>query len=79
VTNYFKTNVMIRRPYLKNEWIEYTVKNPVSVEIQENGRIRHWAFITEANKHLRVVTESDGQTVHNAFFDRSFKPLKKVR
>lgn len=73
-TNYFRTNVIIRRPYLKDEWIEYTVNNPIRIEIQENSRIRHWAFIAEASKYLRVVTESDGQTVHNAFFDRSFRP-----
>jgi predicted amidohydrolase len=29
---------------------------------------------TEAGKYLRVVTEPDRETVHNAFFDRSFKP-----
>jgi hypothetical protein len=73
-TNYFRINVIIRRPYLKDEWIEYTVNNPIRIEIQENSRIRHWAFIAEANKYLRVVTESDGQTIHNAFFDRGFRP-----
>ncbi len=25
-------------------------------------------------EHLRVVLLPDGETVHNAFFDRSFKP-----
>ena len=74
ITNDFKMSVMSRRPYLKNEWIEFTINNPIRIEIQENGRIRHWAFIIEANKYLRVVTEPDGQTVHNAFFDRRFKP-----
>ena len=73
-TNYFITSVIIRRPYLKKEWIEYVLNNPIRVEIQPNNRIRHWAFISEAQKYLRVVTEPDGQTVHNAFFDRSFKP-----
>ena len=43
-------------------------------EVQANGRIRHWAFISEVDKYLRVVTEPDGQTVHNAFFDRRFEP-----
>ena len=73
-TNYFITSVIIRRPYLKKEWIEYVLNNPIRVEKQPNNRIRHWAFISEAQKYLRVVTEPDGQTVHNAFFDRSFKP-----
>ncbi len=74
VTNYFKVSVMSRRPYLKAEWIEYVLNHPVRREMQENGRIRHWAFIQELGKHLRVVTEPDGETVHNAFPDRGFKP-----
>ena len=74
ITNYFKNSVLKRRPYLKMEWIEYVMNNPIRVEVQPNGRIRHWAFITEAGKYLRVVLESDGETVHNAFFDRGFKP-----
>ncbi len=76
-THYFTNNVMIRRPYLKMEWIEYVLSNSIRKEVQPNGRIRHWAFIPEANKYLRVVTEPDGQTIHNAFFDRRFKPLKE--
>jgi len=73
-TNYFKTSVMARRSYLKMEWIEYALNNPIRTEVQPNGRIRHWAFISESGKYLRVVTEPDGETVHNAFFVRRFKP-----
>lgn len=73
-TNYFRTNVMVRRPYLKVEWIEYVLSNPIRVEVQANGRIRHWAFISEVGKYLRVVIEPDGETVHNAFLDRGFRP-----
>jgi len=41
---------------------------------QTDGRIRRWARIHEAgNKHLRVVLLPDGQTVHNAFFDRGYR------
>ncbi len=43
---------------------------PFRTIVQENGRIRRWALIAEVGKYLRVVTESDGETVHNAFFDR---------
>jgi hypothetical protein len=33
-----------------------------------------WAKIEEAGgRHLRVVLLEDGETVHNAFFDRSFR------
>jgi len=73
-TNYFTTSVMARRPYLKTEWIEYVLSKPIRTEVQANGRIRHWAFISEVGKYLRVVTEPDGQMVHNAFFDRRFEP-----
>jgi len=65
---------MTRRPYLQMAWIEQTVQNPVQTEVQENGRIRHWAYIEELGKHLRVIVEPDGETVHNAFPDRGFKP-----
>ena len=73
-TSYFITSVLVRRPYLKMEWIEYTLKNPLRTEVQSNGRIRHWALISEVGKYLRVVSDSDGVTVHNAFLDRGFKP-----
>jgi hypothetical protein len=73
-TDYFINSVMIRRPYLKTEWIQYVLSHPIRMEIQDNRRIRHWAFIGELGKYLRVVTEPDGKTVHNAFPDRRFKP-----
>ncbi len=73
-TEYFKTSVMSRRPYLKEEWIMQVIAKPVRKEVQENGRIRFWAFIPELSKYLQVVTEADGETVHNAFPDRGFKP-----
>jgi hypothetical protein len=38
-----------------------------------DGRIRHWVFIAELGKHLRVVTLEDGETAHNAFPDRDFR------
>jgi len=73
-THYFETSVMVRRPYLRAEWIEQVMGYPIRTEAQANGRIRRWAFIPEAGKYLRVVTEPDGETVHNAFFDRRFQP-----
>ena len=43
--------------------------------VQQDGRIRRWAAITEMDgRYLRVILLPDGETVHNAFFDRSFKP-----
>lgn len=60
---------------IRDEWIQRVIDHPVKETIQEDGRIRRWAPITEAGgKYLRVILLSDGQTVHNAFFDRSFTP-----
>ena len=42
--------------------------------VQSDGRIRRWIRIPEMeNRALRVVLLEDGETVHNAFFDRGFE------
>lgn len=62
------------RAIIKDEWILQVMNEPVHQEIQADGRIRRWAKITEAeNRYLRIILLADGQTVHNAFFDRRFK------
>ncbi len=61
------------RARIKMEWVEETIKNPLYTEVQEDGRIRKWKKIEEEDKFLRVILLPDGETVHNAFFDRSFK------
>ena len=74
-TDYFLNDVMVKRPYIKPEWIELALANPVRQQVQaEDGRIRHWVWIAELNRYLRVVTLEDGKTVHNAFPDRRFSP-----
>ena len=51
------------------------INAPEREVIQADGRVRRWAAIREAEgRYLRVVLLPDGETVHNAFFDRSFKP-----
>jgi hypothetical protein len=72
-TPHFEEQVLRKRPYLQRAWCEITVRTPLRKEIQPDGRIRYWAFIPEEGKYLRVVTLSDGETVHNAFFDRGFQ------
>lgn len=62
------------RAVIRDEWIEYVVKHPLRREVQTDGRIRCWARISEMeNRALRVILLEDGETIHNAFFDRSFK------
>ena len=73
-TKYF--DYMRNRPdraAIKEEWIKFVIINPVYTETQTDGRIRKWARIKETGKYLRVILLEDGETVHNAFFDRSFK------
>ncbi len=33
ITNYFRTSVIVRRPDIKIEWIEYVLSNPIRTEI----------------------------------------------
>ncbi|NOV30069.1 hypothetical protein DDY07_09960 [Methylomonas sp. ZR1] len=73
-TEYFRSDVLQKRPYIRLEWCQSALSEPFRREIQEDGRIRHWFFVSELNKYLRVVTLSDGITIHNAFPDRRFKP-----
>jgi len=61
------------RAIIKNDWIKDTIDNPSYTEVQSDGRIRKWKKIPEEGKFLRVILLPDGETVHNAFFDRSFK------
>lgn len=75
-TQYFQS--MRQRPdrsSIELAWIERVIAHPVKQVIQADGRIRCWAAIDEAEeRYLRVVLLEDGETIHNAFFDRSFTP-----
>lgn len=63
------------RAIIELDWIQRTIDQPAKEVVQADGRIKRWAQIPEAGgKHLRVILLSDGETVHNAFFDSSFKP-----
>ena len=54
-------------------WIKRVVEAPEAEHVQADRRIRRWGQIPEAGgKWLRVVLLEDGETVHNAFFDRRF-------
>ncbi len=73
-TEYFEyTRQRPDRSMIQNQWITYVIENAETTEIQLDGRVRKWAKIVEMDKYLRVVLLEDGETVHNAFFDRSFK------
>lgn len=74
-TSYFLANRKRpdRRP-IELEWIARVVREPTHRRVQGDGRLRLWARTEEAQgRWLRVVVLEDGETIHNAFFDRRFK------
>jgi hypothetical protein len=75
-TKYFDaTRQRPDRSIIELAWIELVINNPQAELIQADGRIRRWAAIADCGgRWLRVVLLADGETVHNAFFDRSFTP-----
>ena len=63
------------RAGILDEWIQRAIDAPVREAVQVDRRIRRWVAIPEmGGRYLRVVLLEDGKTVHNAFFDRGFKP-----
>ena len=75
MTDYFRNDVAVKRPYIRLEWCIEALRSPVRREVQpEDGRVRYWIWVEELGRYLRVVTLPDGVTLHNAFPDRRFKP-----
>ena len=76
-TRYFEEQVLRKRPYVRREWCAQVIATPLRREVQPDGRIRLWGKIEEESdgrpRFLRVVTLEDGETIHNAFFDRNFR------
>jgi hypothetical protein len=52
----------------------YTLQQPLRRVRQVDGRHRLWRWVETRQRWLRVVVEPDGETVHNAFWDRNFRP-----
>jgi hypothetical protein len=73
-TRYFEEQILKKRTYLTLEMCLKIIENPIKEELQIDGRKRYWGFVPELNKIIRVVVLEDGETLHNAFMDRSFKP-----
>jgi hypothetical protein len=73
--DYFETEVLRKRPYLKREWCIYVIEDATRSEPQGADRHRFWASVPEMEgRYLRVITLEDRVTIHNAFPDRRFKP-----
>ena len=76
-TRYFDERVRPKRPEIDPAWCAAVIADPLQREDQPDGRIRFWGEIGLPGEPfpriLRVVTLDDGETVHNAFFDRRFQ------
>ncbi|QJE72253.1 hypothetical protein HHL28_03285 [Aerophototrophica crusticola] len=51
--------------------IKRIIANPDRKRRQPDGRIQFWGWVPSLNSDVRVVTLADGETVHNAFRDRT--------
>jgi hypothetical protein len=78
VTRYFEA--VRQRPdraVIQEAWMRRAIDSPIRQVIQADGRIRRRCQVPEMNnRYLRVILLSDGETVHNAFCDRGFVPLR---
>ena len=76
-TRYFREQVLRKRPYIDPLWCVGIVAAPIRRQGQPDGRIRFWGKVIRSDggpsRILRVVTLEDGETIHNAFFDRGFR------
>lgn len=76
-TRYFEEQVLRKRPYVTSAMCRAVIAAPLRRALQEDGRIRHWGLVhlpgEDEARILRVVTLTDGVTLHNAFIDRDFR------
>ena len=72
-TPYFSMSVMARRLISEGDDL-VGAHVPSPYRCKRMGAFAAGHLIPEVDKYLRVVTEPDGETVHNAFFDRRFTP-----
>jgi hypothetical protein len=54
--------------------VKGALERPTYTSVQADGRSRNWIWVDSQQRWLRVIVEPDGETVHNAFFDRKFRP-----
>ena len=73
-TRYFAFDVLARRDYLDPIEIQRIIRRPVRRRVQTDGRTRLWGYAPNLGGYLRVVLLSDGETVHNAFYDEVYRP-----
>lgn len=76
-TRYFAEQVLRKRPYISVEQCASVLDTSLRRVIQSDGRIRWWGRVVDVrdgvSRVLRVITLDDGETIHNAFFDRGYR------
>jgi hypothetical protein len=76
-TRYFDEQVLRKRPYINIDWCKAALEQPIRKQVQPDGRMRHWLLVEDTSdgqpRYLRVVILEDGETIHNAFFDRDYE------
>jgi hypothetical protein len=73
-TRYFAFEILARRDYLDPSEIRRIIRRPERRQVQADARIRLWGYAASLGGYLRVVLLSDGETVHNAFYDEDYRP-----
>jgi len=80
-TRHFEEQVLRKRPYIQSARIAPILAAPIRRLVQADGRVRMWGADVDPRdgktRYLRVVTLEDGETVHNAFFDRDFEDQRR--
>ena len=48
MTDYFRNDVLLKRPYIRIDWCLAALQSPVKEEVQaDDGRVRRWIFVEE--------------------------------
>ena len=75
-TRYFREVQPLKHPEVSQAIAFQVAEGYQFEEVQEDGRFRRWSYVEELGHWVRVVVLPDGETVHNAFIDSSFKPTR---
>ena len=52
----------------------WVINNPGRTQVQSDGRTRYWAYLSEFEHFVRVVVDTDEETIVTAFIDGRFRP-----
>lgn len=75
MSDYFKNSILRKRPEFihKEEDIINWLNHPSYVKVQTDKRFRYYALDLDRKKWVRIILLEDRLTIHNIFYDSSFK------